>query len=131
MTAKLISFFISSLILAQSFNIHVNDILKLDELMEHAQFHKEKYGDNIYTFLSKHYGEMKKNHNKNNQEEDHRQLPFNHDYNFGFLAAFVLSKVKYTIEETREIIYPTSNFFYQETYSSLVEYDIFQPPKQA
>lgn len=131
MTVKLISFFISSLILAQSFNIHVNDILKFDELLEHAQFHKEKYGDNIFTFLSKHYGEMKKNHNRNNQEDDHRQLPFNNDHNFGFLTAFVLSKVKYTIEETREIIYPTSNFYYQETYSSFLEYDIFQPPKQA
>jgi len=131
MTAKFFSLFISSLILAQSFNIHISDILKLDELMEHAQFHKEEYGDTIFTFLSKHYGEMKTNHTNNDQEEDHKQLPFNHDYNFGFLTAFVMNKVKYSIEETKEIIYPTSNFFYQETYSSFVEYDIFQPPKQA
>ncbi len=52
--------------------------MQLDELIEHAQFHKQEYGDTFFVFPSKHYGELKAEHSKNHQEEqkDHEQLPF-------------------------------------------------------
>ena len=64
----------------QSFGVHYDDIVQLDELIEHAQFHSEQYGDNMIVFLSKHYGELKADHQRDHQEEkkDHEKLPFNH-----------------------------------------------------
>ena len=131
MTSKLLSIFISSLILFQSFNIHIKDIACLNDLLVHAQFHKEKYGDNIFVFFSKHYGELKENHNKKHQEEDHSRLPFNDNLSFGLLTAFVLNDNKYSIEHKDQFFYQNSNFFYIENYTSLDEFDIFQPPKIA
>lgn len=129
MVTKIFSIFISSLILVQSFNIQLNDILKLNELIEHAQFHKSKYGDGIFTFFSKHYGELKENHNKNHQEEDHKQLPFGHNSSFDTLTAFVLHKVIFKIEGSKQIIFKSSIFFYQEMYSFFEKVEIFQPPQ--
>ncbi len=131
MISKLLSIFVSGLILFQSFNIHINDIFCLGDLLEHAQFHKEKYGDNIFVFFSKHYGELKDNHSEKHQEEDHNRLPFNENYSFGLVTAFVLNEIINSIEYTDEVAYQNSNFFYQDNYSSLTEFDIFQPPKIA
>ncbi|MCK5678317.1 MAG: hypothetical protein KAH72_07580 [Flavobacteriaceae bacterium] len=128
MTTKLLSIFISSFILVQSFNIHLNDIFKFDELVEHVKFHEDKYGDDIFIFLSKHYGELKEKHSKNHQKEDHK-LPFDHNCSFDSLTVYVLHKLKFTIDESKDIIYQTSNFFYQELHSSFEKPDIFQPPK--
>ena len=66
---KIGSIAISLLILFQSFNIHLDDVIELDELIEHAQFHSAEYGDNFFVFISKHYGELKAEHNQQHQEE--------------------------------------------------------------
>ena len=47
MVTKLFSILLASFILVQSFNIHLGDILKLNMLIEHAELHKSKYGDNF------------------------------------------------------------------------------------
>ena len=62
---KFVSIAASFLILIQSFNICISDLVDLSELIEHAKFHSEKYGDNLFVFLSKHYGELEADHNKN------------------------------------------------------------------
>jgi len=129
MTTKLFSIFFSSFILVQSFNIHLNDIFKLNELVEHVQFHEEKYGDNIFVFLSKHYGELREKHENNSQEDDHRQLPFGHNCSFDSLTAFDLHKIKYMIDQTHRTISRTTIFYYQESYSSFEKPKIFQPPQ--
>lgn len=130
---KLISITVSLLILVQSFNIHFSDIIELDELVEHAKFHSEEYGDNFFVFISKHYGELKAEHNKKHQEEkeDHEQLPFQHQCQTASLSAFVLNKVaNYPLEVDLDDDLD-SNYYYQNSYHSLAQEELFQPPQQA
>ena len=129
--SKLFSIFISSLILVQSFNIHFDDILKLNELLEHAQMHKKEYGDDFLVFVSKHYGELKESHDEDHQEEqeDHEQLPFNCHCATGSVSIFILNQIASSIVEVGVIDVKT-NFLYQESNSLFEKPDIFQPPRQ-
>jgi len=45
--SKLFAILLSFLILTQSLRIDYDDIIQMDELIEHAQFHKAEYGDNF------------------------------------------------------------------------------------
>lgn len=51
---KILALTYSFLILIQSFNINLDDISKINALIDHAQFHKEMYGDSFFDFLSEH-----------------------------------------------------------------------------
>ena len=126
--------FLSLIILVQSFNIGFSDILKLNELFEHAQFHSEKYGDNFFTFLSKHYGDKKKEHEQDHKEElpKHEKLPFSHlhshtvDCHSFILATLQFDLNKLSFDEEKE-----TTFFYVDIYSSNHKEGVFQPPKFA
>jgi len=131
MLIKLFSIFISSVILSQSFNIHVNDILKLNDMIEHLEFHEEEYGDDLFTFFSKHYGVQKQEHHNNNHPEKHNQLPFNHQCQLDISTAFVLQKMKFTIIKYAQKTYASSLFFYQDSNSLFEKSNLFQPPKKA
>ena len=130
MTIKLFSIFISSLILVQSFNIHFGDVLKLNEMMEHAKLHKNRYGDDFLVFLSKHYGELKQSHKKQHTEEekDHSHPPINHDCNSQLQAPFVINIVSFSIENV-QTPKKSAIFFYQDNFSSFEKQKIFQPPQ--
>ena len=130
---KLVSIAVSLLILVQSFNIHWTDIVELDELIEHARFHAEEYGDNFFVFVSKHYGELKAEHNKQHQEEkeQHEQLPFQHQTQSASIYAFVLNTPLETVSLPEIGIYGPANYFYQASYHPLVQEGLFQPPRSA
>jgi hypothetical protein len=131
---KLLSFSIASLILIQSFNIHLDDILELDDLVAHAQFHATEYGDNFFVFLSKHYGELKADHSQKHQEErkDHERLPFQHQCQMASFSAFVLNQeVIEALETDYSLLHKAPNFFYQSTYLSLEGDTPLQPPRCA
>lgn len=132
---KLLSISIAFTILIQSFGVSVEDIAQIDEFLEHAQFHNETYGDSVFVFISKHYGELKVAHNKEHQEEkeDHNQLPFNHNncFHISSLTAIIHNYTKEELNlsdfsERKEI-----NFFYQEPTSSLHKLGILQPPRNS
>lgn len=130
---KFISIVVSSLILFQSFNIHINDLVELDELIEHAQFHAEEYGDSFWVFLSKHYGELKAEHNQKHKEEqkDHEELPFqNHCYSLS-LSAFVINDPALHTSHVEIIGLDSKNFHYADSYSPLLGDGLFQPPRYA
>lgn len=118
----------------QSFGISLNDISQIDEFIEHAQFHNEQYGDSIFVFISKHYGELKTDHEKEHQEEkeDHQQLPFNHNncshipLMMAFLNSFKEELKGLDFSERTE-----TNFYYQEPSSSLHKLGLFQPPRHS
>ncbi len=130
---KLSSIAVSLLILVQSFNVHIDDIVELDELVEHAQFHSDEHGDNFLVFISKHYGELKAEHSKKHQEEqeDHEQLPFQHQCQTTSLSAFVLNQTADYPLEIELVLDLDSNYFYQDSYHSLAQEGLFQPPRQA
>lgn len=128
---KLSAVILSFTILIQSFNISFSDILQLNELMEHAQFHKEKYGDDFLTFLSKHYGEDKTEHEKEHQEElpEHEELPFSQQHIHSIdCSSFVLGTIDFTLEKVDFKEAKTANFHYLDIYSSIYKDGILQPP---
>ncbi|WP_299120958.1 hypothetical protein [uncultured Winogradskyella sp.] len=131
--SKLFAIPLSALMLIQSFNIGTDDILQFDELIEHAQFHKQEYGDNFLVFLSKHYGELKTEHSKNHQEEqkDHEQLPFQCQGHFSTVIAFLPHQTPIYSGEIETLDSTEFNFRYFNFYSSLYEEKQLQPPKQA
>ena len=116
----------------QSFGVHYDDIVQLDELIEHAQFHSEQYGDNVIVFLSKHYGELKADHQRDHQEEkkDHEKLPFNHSGASHISVADVfINSYKSELNVLEFSDYTASNFYYQAPSSSLHSQGILQPPR--
>lgn len=129
---KIASIVLSLCILLQSFNIHFDDLLELDALIEHAQFHSEEYGDDFFVFISKHYGELKAEHHKQNREEQdkHDQLPFQHQTNTA-LSAFVLTQESFYTNLSSSVQFKLANFFYQATYHSRSLDRLLDPPRQA
>ncbi len=130
MANKLFSIFVSSIIFVQSFNIHIGDVLKLDELMQHAKMHKNKYGDDFFVFLSKHYGDLKHLHKQQQQEEekDHSHLPINHECSSQLQTSFILNMLSFSFD----ILYTADssiNFYYQDKFSSFEKQEVFQPPQ--
>jgi hypothetical protein len=131
MLVKLFSIFISGLILLQSFGMHFDDVVQLDEFFKHAQFHSEQYGDNVLVFISKHYGELKADHDREHQEEkeDHEQLPFQHQSHVTSITAFTLNTPIAEFKSPELYEFRTTNFYYQAPSSSLHAEGLFQPPR--
>ncbi len=132
MTSNLFSILISSLVLVQSFNIHIGDVLKLNELIDHAEFHQEKYGDDFMVFFSKHYGNLKDSHKKQRKEEekDHSHPPINHDCGSQLQVSYVMHKISFSFEKII-VVERSANFCYQDKFSNFEKQKIFQPPKLA
>lgn len=133
MMAKLFSIVMSVLILVQSFDIAFSDITQIDELLEHADFHAEKYGDNLLVFISKHYGELKDQHNKDHKEEkkDHEKLPFQNHCSCTSTVAIVSNTNFLQINSLQTTESTEANFYYQPPTSSLHAKGLFQPPRPA
>ena len=131
--SKVLSIALSFLILVQSSALNLRDIVQLEDLLIHVQFHKEKYGDNLIDFISKHYGEQKKQHHLESREEhkDHEGLPLNHQSCTHSIIVFVMDRDNFTLPRTPKAVDTVRGFFYQESYYQKATSDIFQPPKQA
>lgn len=129
--SRLFAILLSSIIFIQSINIGTEDIMQFDELLEHAQFHNQEYGDNFFVFLSKHYGELKAEHNKTHQEEqkDHEQLPFQCQGHSTTIIALVLN-ASFLDTDTVETSHTGEfNFYYLGSNSSLHKMGLLEPPK--
>ncbi|TXD46856.1 hypothetical protein [Polaribacter sp. IC073] len=127
---KIIAILLSNLILIQSLNINLESFSKLNVLLEHAQFHQEKYGDNFFEFLYGHYGDKDVLDNSNHKE--HKDLPFKkstQSYNH-HISAF---SFKINVFELKDdiILNIKPNYFYKESFSFFEKRTIFQPPKYA
>lgn len=131
--ARMLSLLLSALLLVQSAYPDMDDVLQLNDLMEHASFHSEKYGDSFVTFLSKHYGALEQDHRQTHQEErsQHEELPFNHHACNHQVLVFVLTgKPLPSLRSVTRVAAP-SDFFYQDSFSSFEQFEIFQPPRSA
>lgn len=131
--SKLLAILLSGVILIQSFHVMAEDFLQLDELLEHAQFHKQEHGDNFLVFLSKHYGELKLDHSENHQEEqsEHEQLPFQcQGHPSTFLAYLQFNSSSFINGFDALNSTPETNFHYLNLYASLHEEALLQPPRR-
>lgn len=122
----------SFVILLQSIGLHSDDLVQIDEFIEHAKFHSEQYGDNVIVFISKHYGELKAAHEKEHEEEkeDHEQLPFQHQSQLGSIIAYTTNPLDAQLETPLIKEYKSSNFYYQEPSSSSHTKGLLQPPRR-
>ena len=123
----------SLLMLFQSVNLHMTDLLELDELATHYRFHAEEYGDNFLVFLSKHYGELKTEHEQNHQEEEkeHQKLPFKHQCPSVLPLVFVPNSILESPSAIEASLGAASNFHYAIAYTSRSVDGPFHPPKRA
>ena len=132
MLAKSTSLILSVFMLSQSFNLHLMDVVKLTNLLEHIEFHELTYGDDIFSFVSKHYGDKMDEHKEQKDgSSDHQKLPFNHhvcnDGGQVFIAEAPIGKVGFSVPVLiKRSIFSDDNF-----YSFLKNTDIFQPPRLA
>ncbi len=127
---KLFSILFANLILIPSFNIGFDDISKLNTLLEHASFHQEEYGDNIFEFLAEHYGEEFINHST--EHEEHEDLPFKQDQQTCHQSQTILIPQSFVIDLKEYLFIDSSKtFFYKELYSLFEKPSFFQPPRQA
>lgn len=131
--SKLFSIILSVLILAESSTLNLWDIAQLEDFLIHAEFHKEKYGDNLIEFISKHYGKQKEQHHLESREEhkDHGELPLNHQSCSHSIVVFLMDRNHFILPKTPRALDTVGGFFYQESYYPKAIFDIFQPPKLA
>lgn len=128
---KLFSIALSFTILFQSLGITLNDIVQIDDFIEHAKFHSKEYGDNVFVFISKHYGDLKTSHQKQHQEEqeDHKKLPFQ---NCSHLVSIIVLHLGTGLTELKSTIFSEvkkHHFFYRSPSSSPHLEGLLQPPR--
>ncbi len=129
---KLLSVLSAFLILFQSLNIGLGDLSRIDEFLEHASFHNEEYGDSLLVFISKHYGELKAEHEEQHQEEQeqHQNLPFqNQSCTHHTVNAFVMVTTISPWEKIESSGEEGGHFFYLQKDCQGFRSGVFQPPK--
>ena len=112
----------SFLVLFQSVGIGMQDILLLGRLVQHAEYHSENYGDDFFTFVEKNHKE---------EEQEHEELPFQHISCHHASTDVVLVPFDISIVKVEINTQPSHSFHYENLYSSLEKFSIFQPPKFA
>lgn len=130
MLRKSTSIILSVFLLTQSFSIHASDMLKLGSLLEHLEFHQTTDGDDIFLFVSKHYGKKMQEHKgETGDDSEHRKLPFNQRLacDAGHLFVFQLEKPEFLFTEIPNA--EKREFYYYNFYSFMENTDIFQPPQ--
>lgn len=127
---KFIVTYLATIILFQGIFVNTDVLFEINELLEDYQLHKTKYGDNTYTFLSKHFGDLKESHKKQHQEE-HEQHKHPSQDKLANVSQFdyTFNRCNFTIKNVVEINADTSNFHYSDLFSTFEKQKIFQPPK--
>lgn len=131
---RLAAIVLSALLLLQGLPMGTGDLARLDELLEHARYHKEQFGDSFLTFLDKHYGDLKEDHDRSHQEErqQHEQLPFQQGPTQAFAQTCFLPGERFewnTPEETPDTVSPPA--YSAPALSSVCLGGVFQPPRGA
>lgn len=129
----LVAISLSFLVFFQSVGLSVSDIFLLNDLKELAEYHSEEYGDDFFTFFEKHYGDLKAEHQKtqNEEESQHENLPFQHNSCNHLVAEVIVMGYEFSFEKAVVSYTANPHFYYQNLYSFLERASIFQPPKIA
>jgi len=130
---KIISIAIAVLFLFQSSQICHEDFLRVDALLEDIAFHQETYGDDIFVFLSKHYGDLKDSHQSQHEkeEQEHQHPPLSGDCHTQVQPVVIWQVEIPFINVVYHQIEVSQNFYYQDLHSTFEKQSVFQPPKFA
>lgn len=127
---KIIVTSLASLILFQGVFMNTDILFEIDEMLIDYQFHKTKYGDNTYTFLSKHFGNLKESHKKEHQKEHEQHKHPIHDQSANTLKIdYTFQNYQFILENEVELILKSTTFHYKNLFSSFEKPTIFQPPR--
>jgi hypothetical protein len=128
--SKLFAISFSFLILLQSLNFGVENLTRINVLLEHAQYHQETYGDSFFEFLTEHYVDL--TFHPDSEHSDHEKLPFkdHHKACVHANAVFTLNTLDYPILYEHFLEIPV-NFYYKDSVSLFEKPSVFQPPKLA
>ncbi|WP_224490166.1 hypothetical protein [Robertkochia flava] len=118
----------AGLITLQSMHMSLNDILSIGNLMEHASYHKDAYGDDLVSFIAKHYGSQQSDHMDSSHKDQHQDLPFQHAfvhafYPIAFVDGFLF---EFYIPVSP---HPAIDSFYLPIRKNLFAIKTFQPPR--
>ncbi|MAD96430.1 MAG: hypothetical protein CMB99_03795 [Flavobacteriaceae bacterium] len=124
---KILSILLTQLILIQSLQIGFDDFVKIENLLEHAQYHQEQYGDTFFEFLMEHYAD---DDHPIVEHEEHKDLPFKKDANHLNQAPIMIAfqAVKYDLAQQSNQ-QKKGSFFYKEPVTESSHSIILQPPK--
>jgi hypothetical protein len=128
---SVLAFCISILLLSQSMNIHLADLSKLDELIEHATYHQKEYGDDWIAFFQKHLGSKSEKHLHQEHQDKHQNLPHHDHLCSTVLPVVVLEEENDFLDFSKLASKEKQTVNYTEHYTFLSYSDIFQPPRQA
>ncbi|MDX5583988.1 MAG: hypothetical protein QNK20_03520 [Aureibaculum sp.] len=125
---RILSILLIGLILLQSSNVSINDILLVNNFFKHAEFHQKNYGDNLLEFLSEHYGDKQQAHRSENHEDP--KLPFtDHQNHSDTVLTIHISSIYRIKDKTPTKVSP--KYIYKEPVSKVEKLTIFQPPRFA
>lgn len=127
----IISILLSFWVFFQTVGFELNDVVQLELLVEHIEYHSENYGDDFFTFFEKHYGSSSLEHQKDNKDEksQHDNLPFQHLSCSHLSPEVILISLRILFFETLVESSLGLNSFYKNLYSSIEKLSIFHPPK--
>ena len=127
---KIIVTYLASFILFQGVFLNTDILFEINEVLEDYQLHKTKYGDSTYTFLSKHYGDLKDAHKEQHQEEhkEHKH-PAQDQITNSIQVDYTLQQHRYKLKSVIEINSTLSKFHYIDLFSTFEKQKIFQPPQ--
>ncbi len=125
------SLLLSFSILIQGLNFHLSDMIELQVLLNHLKEHQASYGDDVFTFFEKHYGDLRQEHDqeKHKGSSEHEKLPFKHKVCHLNMSILINSLNRQEQNPDPVPIASVQNYFYLDNYSFLDQTDIFQPPK--
>ncbi len=128
---RIVTFIMAFLVFLQSLGME-QELLRMNDFIAHAKYHKEKLGDSFWDFLEKHYADDQSAHENQHQSEKdaHHNLPF-HGENTQtqtLVCQFVNPVISYEIKPEFSEMVRKSSFFYLNQYDLLKEAIIFKPP---
>ncbi len=115
-------------ILFQGMFMYANFSFVLEEIWKDYQLHQVKYGDNLTTFLSKHYGELKESHQEQHKKE-HQEHQHHHKLNVSFQLDMLWDNSFNFDAKDSIVFYKQNNFAYKGLFSTFEKQKIFQPPR--
>jgi hypothetical protein len=114
-------------ILFQGFFSYTSIFFQLDELIEDYQLHQIKYNDDFQTFISKHFGDLKEQHQEQHKKEhsEHKHNDMEIQIHYDYLC----SNLNFILSRKIEITSKQTNFYYEDLFCLFEKQKIFQPPK--
>ncbi|MGB5242418.1 MAG: hypothetical protein WBN16_08170 [Lutimonas sp.] len=124
------SFLFAFLFLIQSVQIQISDLLHFSDLVEHYNYHSEEFGDDLFSFIEKHYGTLAQKHSDDEPQErqDHQNLPF-HKVISQMDIQLQLNSTLFSIEYQEESSFRKQFHFYRFGAGIEFFFKVFQPPR--